>query len=735
MNIKVSRLALVTAAGFAILATPGWAQTRETESDGDAADRIVVTATKRNETISDVPISVTVVGNEVLEDAGLSTLSEIDDYIPNLTISDTPAIPIVVMRGIGSSTGSLAFEQNVSMFIDGIYSGRPKQYAAPFFDIDHIEVLRGPQGALVGKNTSAGAIVAVSAMPTSTFEASVSADYEFEFEKSRFAAIVSGPLFSDVRGRLAVQSEDQAEGYLFNSVTSTNDTRPSSLVARGILDWSDDVTSAFLKLEYGEREIEGQPFQTVSVARGIPLDFTREAGSAIGPEFDNLENFSGTFRFDRKFGEHTLTGITGYSSYESSVGLDSDYYTNDLNYSTFFEEYNQTSQEIRLSSPEGVFEYIVGAYGHVSDLFITRGTYVVTAPAATNRRYFNQSADVWSVFAEGVWHISDQWSARAGLRYTEESKDGAHRRITGANALQGSGTTAADFAQTRSENSTDPSASIQWQATPDAMFFVSYARGSKGGAFQGDLANATPANFQILPEQSDSIEGGARLTLFDGAALLNLTAFSTRYQDLQLTTTDPSITTTVSFTTRNAGEAESNGLEVEAFWEVADGVRLTSSLAYIDAAFTDFTSGQCALGQTPNGSQPGTCSYNGVTLPYAPEWNGSAALDWRLPLDGFGVDWLGNLGVRYADDTRFSSTNDPRAVQPANTKLDLRLGIAGQDRDWEVALMIRNLTDEETFSFVTTNPVLNGAGISSPDGRVYIIDMPRTVMLQTSFDF
>ncbi|WP_374572187.1 TonB-dependent receptor [Phenylobacterium sp.] len=697
-------------------------------------DEVVVTATKRDETLHDTPISVSVIEGQKLAASGASEFTELDDYVPNLQISDTPAIPIITMRGIGSSTGSLSFEQAVSMYLDGVYVGRPKQFTAPFFDVKQIEVLRGPQGALVGKNTSAGAIVVVTARPTRTFEATASAEEDFEYQRTAVTGVVSGPLGESVGVRLAGRYETQNKGYLHNTVTGTDDPRPKSLVLRASADYSRDTLDLFGKLEYSYRRIEGQPFQTISRANGIVLDRTRQAGSRIGPEEDDVNNYNAVVRFDRRFGDFTLTGVTGFSAYDSEIGLDSDYYTPDIFYSRFAENFQQVSQEIRLSSPsEDRFSYIVGAYYHVADEDLTQASVPVANQAGSTRRYFSQKTKVASVFAEGTLQVSDRLRTLLGLRYTQEDKDSTYRNITGAGALSGVGVTTIAFPDSMSEGLFDPSLVVQWNVTPAVMLYASVARGSKGGAFQGSIAGAKPSTFQVGPERSRSFEAGGKFNLLDGAAFLNVNAYWTDYTGLQLTTLDPTATT-LSFVTRNAGAARSRGVEVDGSWRIAAPLTLNASMAYLDSAFTDFTDGQCALQQTPDGTKPNTCNYNGVSLPYAPKWSGYASLDWRRPAAG-DVDLFGSVDLRFASSARYSSVNDPVAVQSATAKLDLRIGIGAHDARWEVAVVGRNLTDEQTFSFTSSNPIANSLGGTGPDGRIQVLDPPRTVALQASARF
>ena len=224
------RALLIASVGSVALGAPAFAQ-QAAPGAASSDNVIVVTAQKREQDIQDVPISMSVVGGEQLADMGIKDFNELDRYVPNLYVQTTPGNNAFYIRGIGSQPGNLAFEQTVGLFVDGIYGGHARQFQAPFLDVERIEVLRGPQGALVGKNTSAGAISVVSAKPTRDFRGQIDASYEFELGGGRLFGMVSGPVSDLVSVRLAGQYE-KSDGYVRNLIQGGNETKREAWFGR-----------------------------------------------------------------------------------------------------------------------------------------------------------------------------------------------------------------------------------------------------------------------------------------------------------------------------------------------------------------------------------------------------------------------------------------------------------------------------------------------------------------------
>ncbi len=706
-------------------------------STGSAGlEEIVVTAQKRQQSLQEVPISISVVAGASIESGSIKGFEDLDESVPNLFIARSPGADAIYMRGIGSGAGSPSLDQSVAMFVDGIYAGRSRQFQTPFLDVERIEVLRGPQGALVGKNTSAGAINIISARPGSSFEGNLNTEYDFELEGATLSGVVSGPLGDSFGLRLAAKYQD-LDGYLRNSITSTDEPTRNERAVRltGAYDAGGSV-SITAKLEHSELQTDGTPYVMTSAIAGRKLDRTKEAGSALGPDFEKNEANSATLTMDYDLGGHTLTSITGYSEYQARHGEDSDFFERDLAYSSFKEDYEQSSQEFRVLSPTGrTIEYVLGIYAHEADLLEERGTGALFAPPASTARTFDQHNEAVSGYAQLTWNFTDSFRASVNARYTEEKKEARYVRIGGPLAFtQGTGALQADIADSLREGEFDPAVTVQWDVTDGNMLYVSYSQGSKSGGFQGAIPNATPSQFQFSPETSQSYEAGLKSTFERGH--FELTVFDTTYDDLQVSAavpSDPNVNV-FAFFTGNAASATTRGAEASGAVRITDSVVLNASLAYVSAEFDSYPAGPCATGRAPDDPVRQSCSLTGVRLPFAPKWNGSASLAYNRDLTAR-LAFNSIASANFRSDFRAEFPNDPVFIQDAYVKYDLRIGLTW-DQQLEIAVLGRNLTDEYTFGFGGTANLATIPGLGlAPDARMLPLDLPRTIALQARYSF
>ncbi len=700
-------------------------------------ETILVTAQKREQSLQDVPISISVVSGDSISSGSIKGFEDLDESVPNLFIARSPGADAIFVRGIGSGAGSPSLDQSVVMFVDGVYAGRSRQFQTPFLDVARIEVLRGPQGALVGKNTSAGAINIVSARPTETFEGHISAEYDFELEGPTLTGVVSGPISERFALRAAAKYQD-LDGYIRNVLNDQLEpTREESAVRlTGTYD-SGGGLSITAKVEHTELEVKGNPYVMTSAIVGRKLDRTKEAGSSLGDDFDDNETNNVALTIDYDFaGGHTFTSITGYSEYKTRHSTDADFFEADLAYSNFDEDYEQVSQEFRLLSPTGrTIEYVLGIYAHDAELTEWRGTAALFAPPASTTRTFWQDNRAVSGYAQVTWNITEDFRVAINGRYTQEKKEARYIRIGGPLAFtQGVGTLQADIRDDLDEDEFDPAVTLQWDVTSDIMLYASYAQGSKSGGFQGAIPNATAAQFQFAPESSESYEIGMK-SVFPGG-YLDLTVFDTTYDDLQVSASvqsDPNVSV-FAFFTGNAASASARGAEASAVWRATEALLVNASLAYISAKFDSYPAGPCATGQAPDDPVRGSCSLTGVRLPFASKWSGNVSLTYEHDISER-LAFSTTASANFRTDYRAEFPNDPMFVQDDYIKYDLRLALSWDDRI-EVALLGRNLTDEYTFGFggtgnLAANPVFGLA----PDARMLPLDLPRTIALQARYNF
>ena len=452
-------------------------------------EEVKVTATRRSESMQDVAISMLSTSGEQIKDMGVTRGAEFAADIPAVTISQSPIGNFIFIRGIGTAGVNQGLELSTSIFHDGVYMGRHQLSRAPFMDLERIEVLRGPQSILFGKNTIGGAIHLLTAKPTRELEGSVSALYG-NYGEREVNGVLSGPITDSLSGRIAVRGY-QMDGFLDNIITSEDGPERDDRTVRLQLQWDASETLTFnAKWERSEFEQVQQSTQlkvsdpvgtgvafsalnSALVAAGSggtgveKLDDERavinDGGALLGqivpeyaglpgfpdkPEFSNNDMDVGTLTADWLIGGHTLTSITGFATYQYRDICDCDFAAIPLIQVDATEDYDQFSQEVRLASPGGEkFDYIVGFYYHQSDLDYRSiegfGTSLASsllgAPAALTpnltRDYgMTQEQDMWAVFGSGTYSLTDRTRFTVGLRYFDESKEASHvldKRFTG----------------------------------------------------------------------------------------------------------------------------------------------------------------------------------------------------------------------------------------------------------------------------------------------------------------
>lgn len=475
------RLAIMLGAAAPLAATAA-----ETATDDGLLDEIVVTAQKREESLRDVPLSVEAVSGDKLADVGIVRLDDLKAYVPNLQMTETGIANNIYIRGIGSGLNQ-GFEQSVSSYMDGIYRGRGHQSRLPFLDLARIEVLRGPQPILFGKNAVAGAVNMVAARPTRDFQASIRGSRDFENDETMASLMLSGPLNEYAAARIAVHHRN-SDGYLRNATLGRDEPLRDELGARLTLDvFATDNFDLSWRLEKGSYNVRGRQIEIFGetpiaagalaglrysqIMAGTPnlgqgqnataannvIDYTRSSRG----DRSNLSNFetalTGTYRFG---GGVTLTSVTGVSNYKLDELCDCDFTGANVFDAGITEDYTQFSQELRLASDtSGPFSWMGGAfyqryaldetdYLHVpsSSLVIpvlaqsfaanpalggtpqSRAAFANFFREAVNPRDFRQTSELFSAFLQASFDVSDQWKLTAGGRFNNEKKTGS--RVT-----------------------------------------------------------------------------------------------------------------------------------------------------------------------------------------------------------------------------------------------------------------------------------------------------------------
>lgn len=771
-------------------------------------EEVVVTAQKREQSLQDVPIAVAAMSGEKVNDNGIVNLEELTLYIPNVTISSGAASPNLFIRGVGSGTNA-GFEQSVGMYIDGIYSGRAQLASVPLtLDLARVEVLKGPQGILFGKNTIGGAINITTARPDHEFEAYVEALYAPEDGEQLYTGVINGSLSDTLAARVAVRYEGM-DGWWDNETLNEEGPDKDNLYMRASLLWdAGDTVEVLAKYEHGDFDVANKPaviYQSDQPSNFLgespfPLLSDRDKGAFDLSATDKTETdvFAVTVNWDMEYA--TFTSVTGYATYDTERDLDSDYSATAALHRGLKEEYEQFSQELRLVSPGGeTLDWIVGAYYQQSELDIGRSntaldfallgdlsvSSLVLLDGATPPSIFDQESDSWAVFAQGTWNVADTVRIGLGLRYNEEQKDldkiTANQGLIGARAST-SGPAANIIVQarprdsaligdlrshsfpglSREEDAVTWSSNIQWDATDESMLYASVSTGFKGGGFDeayssagptvrtGGIADGVPdggiintgIDSTILEYDEETViayELGAKMTLADGAATLNVAVFRMEYEDLQVSSLVGDV-----FQVGNAGKAISQGFEVDGRWLLAEGFTLGGSLAYLDATYDSFLGATCTVPQAndpvnnpgclhDDGSniapgESGGQDLSGETLLFAPEWSYNINAEWIIPLTG-SMELRTNADVNYSDESYSALDLDPNTKHDSNVRVNARIALASLNDTWSVALIGKNLTDEETRVWNNDVPVTNS------NSYFGVPERPRSFAIQARYRF
>jgi iron complex outermembrane receptor protein len=731
------------AAGALAFAAP--VRAADTASPVDKAPTIaevIVTAQKRVEKLQDVPISMEVVSGARLDTFHQNDFHDIQNFVPNVFVESSAGDNVIYIRGFGSPPANFGFDQAVSLYEDGVYLGRSKQFETPFFDIERVEVLRGPQGALFGKNTPAGAVSIVTAGPTSTLQGGATAAYNFDLQGYDVSGFVAGPVTSTLSARLAVKVLNE-DGYLYDQATGRKEPHTKEQMARLTVKWAPSSTFNYtLKSEYSNRTINGgmnvsAPLDTPSV----PGDTRYDSASAGGLEFNQTDTWLVSGTGNLSLGDFTLTSVTDYTWFRGSSqnGFDQTIPGGGITGNTvangFPERFHQFSQEIRLLSPTGhKLEYVVGAYYdqsryQVQELFYydILGGYFDGGQHSN----FDQHAKTASVFGQATYHLLDQLRLIGSVRYTNTSKNATYDAVTDFGlGLQPLSTAAGSL----NEDNVDPSGTLQYDVTRHVMVYFTYGRGSKSGGFVANTFGTTSSTFSFLPEKSENYEVGLKATLFSGRLVADAAAFNTSFSNLQVSVFD---STTQNFLTGNAASATSRGVELSLAWNPMHNLDITGSAAYQNPTYDNYPGASCLATQTLaqcNPADPASVAANnikGTQLAYTSKFTGNIQIHYRHDLTGdYRLD--GTVAVSGRSGYYPSDNQDPNfGYQPGYAKVDARLQLAPHDERWHVAVVGKNLTNAKTVGMAFDLPY----PITNAPRAIKYVEETRNIGIEAGFKF
>lgn len=785
-NNNYKRNLLASALSVAVVSSP-YAIANEVESF--ALEEIIVTAQKRAQSLQDVPISVSAMGGDKMSEAGIESLSDLSAYVPNLRVIDGGLTPQLFIRGIGSGSNQ-GFEQSVGIYTDGVYAGRSLQSRAGFMDLERVEVLRGPQSILFGQSSIAGAVSLISAKPTDEFEGMVSLGHVPEFDETEVNAYISGPLTDSVRARLALR-ERQEGGFVDNKLRNEDAPELDEQAARLTLDWAVGDLLATFKAEVSSMERQGRPMTAIDLGdyptltaigtHGPLQQSSTRIAHDMWTDADNkleFDNHSFVLNLEYGLGEHTLTSITAYSEYEyKEDNYDGEGSEVNLVSLDMTEDFDQLSQELRLTSPGGeTIDYIVGLFYQTSEqdyredatltvssigLDVISGLPVGLLDSYSNR-VFTQESETYAAFGQLTWNVSDLLRLNMGLRYTRDEKEGSRDQETFslsaapgvslndiAVPVYGNVATivASEFNMADhnlkdkyDEENWTPSINLQYDLSGDVMLYASYSAGYKAAGYDARGINgwtsttAFPGksgvqlggeSFFFDQEEAETIELGAKMTLLDGSAELNIAVYQTDYTDMQVSVFDG----TFGYSVQNAGEARVRGLELDGRWRATENLTLSGSLGYLDFEWLDYTAGACnGMGTLPvSPVSADNCDYTGKENQHTPEWTANLSADYIAYL-GDGLELRSTLDANFKDNHYAFADLDPRSELSAMTVFNGRIALAASDDSWQLAITGKNLTDRDMFSY--------GSPVTQSNGGFFVKMMrPRTLGIEGLYRF
>lgn len=730
-------------------------------------EEIVVTAQKREQSLQDVPISIQAFSEEALRDSGVNKVEDLALVTPGLVmtkqlLSNTPYI-----RGVGNPDASVGSESPVSMYVDGVYMSTPNSAIYSFSSIDRVEVLKGPQGTLFGRNATGGLVHIVTKKPDHETQVKGSLSYG-DYDNVGAKLYATTGISENIAADIAIVYQDQDEGYGTNLTTGEDIYRSDEFAVRS--KWSitpGDDTEISISADYSEIETSHGVIQAVypgsesaetalvfggclaalgsPPAAPTPAQLATCSGAAathqasnpntVQPDnfYDSFQTNEGVYesdtwgvnlRIDHAFGDLDFASISGYR--ESSVRGQFEQLVSRqgfLEISIDDQSVETFTQEIQIQKQEDNYGWIVGAFylndesGFQGPLGLDIHVLAVADPASgapllfADRNLFSTIfTESYAVFGEFNYSINEQLRLTTGLRWTQDERelDQDDRTVI-------SGATVAAVTARESEEWDEMTwrVVLDYQLNENTLLYGSYSRGFKSGNFNAASVGTPPVD----PEIIDAYEVGYKATLMDGAAQLNMAAYFYDYKDLQVTRTLAG-----SLVTENAAAAEILGFEADLIANLTDALTIRAGLSYIDSEYTDFLNAP-VFTPTPflGGNSVSSADVSGNPLARTPDFTFNLGGDYNIHLEsGQSV----NLGLNYAYNDGYNWEPSSRTVQDSYGLLSAYVSWKSADERYGLRLFGSNLTGEEYFSFVTSTQVTDN----------YSAAPPRTWGVELSFE-
>ena len=725
-------LAGVSIGALALAALPAAAQTAS-DPEVSALDEIVVTAQRRTENLQDVPIAVTALTSETLSNNDIRDLSRVEVLTPGFSFGRSGSDARPAIRGARTENVSVSGDPSIGYFSDNVYRSRASMANEPFVDVERVEIQRGPQGTLYGRNTFGGNIAITTNEPGPDFEAGLSTTLG-SFDRRQGEGYLNIPVNDVVQIRLAGKRETM-DGYVqgltddldlfdrdttyFRGAVRLAPTEALEAVLR-YSHWTEQGTGggafgyrvggSLINPTTGNFDLNGRPFAILydiprtgrPLVEGYPLNpnpLYYDGNTRVIQDL-RQDSFSANVSYDA--GPVTLRSITGYVDYEVFRNADGDFSQRVGNIDAQEDKLNSFSQELQIASNgEGPFDWIAGYFYFNEDVSASFFSSCPTAalntagcafaaglPETTSNALFGQAS---------YWLIPETLRITGGLRYTKDEK--VIRRATAttdaSQRLLSVTPTGQEF-EFEFEKTTWR-ANIEYHVSDLNMIYGTISTGFRSGGFNGGFFTnpALPASFG--PENVTAYEIGSKNRFWDNRARLNVSAYRNEFSDLQVQNqfliVTPTVTTTASVIL-NAAEAYSQGIEIEFEAVPAENLNIALSATFMEAVYEDYSN----VPAPPNYS--GLQDYSGNDIPYSPniKLTGQISYDFDLGPNGTITP---QATVMYSGDYQLTDTNTVLDLQEAFTKVDLRLGWEDATGRYRVDAFVNNVTDEVTLNRAT----------------------------------
>lgn len=713
------------------------------------AEKVIVTATRREEDAQTVPVAVSAFSSSQIEDSLIRDTNGLQQIASSLvvTVSNSETTGGVIrIRGVGTAGQNPGLEGAVGAFVDGVYRSRPGLVLNDLLDVKQVEVLRGPQGTLFGKNTSAGAIVITTNEPE--FEWGGQALFGIGGDgQERYMGVLTGPILKDLLAFRLSGIVNKRDGIVtdVNTGEKYNNRDRLSLRAQLMAKPAEDVSLRMI-VDYIDKDevccaapyvVNGVRAPLIANLGGTVFNPTREDDLVVAlntaPQ-SKVEEFGISGHLDWKLDFGTLKVIASTRSFLATRNSDVD--GSDLDLANQLNEQTKDrldSLEATLQGTNGRLDWLVGAYAFQTKfnnpqsqvMGAELGTYIqgfYPRPVAALYqagdgdllRRFYQDGNGWSLFTHNTFSLTDKLKATLGVRYLEEDKDGGGQFVIQEAASCTSPLVVAalrifcavpDYQTNFKDDALTYTAALSYQLTPDVMGYVSYSKGYKAGGINLNRNAGQLTSQTFLPEESDNYEVGIKTQWLDERVLVNLTGFRLKFTDYQR-----NVFTGTETLLSNQGEVVSQGVELETRFRPFEGLDLNASTTFADTQY---------------GDDINDASLAGRQLNSAPKWTAQVGGSYEKAING-NMSFFASTNARYQSSVVTGGDLDPLKGQDDYTIVDGRLGLKFVEQDAQIALWGTNLTDER-YRVITFNSTLQAGSLQAymGDPRAWGIEISK----------